>query len=436
MAQNVKGETDHCRGRLLKYCNGQGLDLGCGNVKLKPDAIAIDLHSPIADMQKDARKLDYYPDEQFDYVFSSHLLEEFQDTEPVLREWLRVIKPGGHLVLYQADKDLYFPIGNPNCNPRHKHHFGWEDLWAILQKLGTEIIHHARYSEEPHHEWSFELVVKKSTAGESPVQEIIQAAPIEAKPSQIIVQAQPLIDEVLEGISILVPTLNRPKSVAEFIAAVQATAKHPDRVEIVFGIHDDDKASREALAQLQDTSMVDVTIAVIDRYPDGKIHLANLWNQLYPKTKYQILGYFGDDVIFKTPGWDDEVCKEFAKDRNILLCCNDVHVQRGKQATLFFTHKSTHEKLGFYLPPKFRRWYMDTFLDVVYRNCGKLHYREDIVTEHMHPDVFPERMDDTYRTLGGHTAPGGLKDQDKAYWISEENRKELSKCIAILKAIG
>ena len=41
MATRPRGETDNCRNRLLKYCDGQGLDLGCGNVKIKIDAIGI-----------------------------------------------------------------------------------------------------------------------------------------------------------------------------------------------------------------------------------------------------------------------------------------------------------------------------------------------------------------------------------------------------------
>ena len=88
----AKGETDLCRNRLLKYCNGQGLDLGCGNVKIKPEAIGIDLLSPIADMNVDARIMPYYPNNHFDYIYSSHLLEEIGDVEGALREWLRIIK--------------------------------------------------------------------------------------------------------------------------------------------------------------------------------------------------------------------------------------------------------------------------------------------------------------------------------------------------------
>lgn len=156
----IKGETDHCRDRLIKYCTGQGIDLGCGNVKIKFDTIGIDLQHPNADMALDARDLSCYPADFFDYVYSSHLLEELENTELALKEWLRVLKPNGHLVLYQADKNTYYPIGDQRCNQSHKHHFTWEELWAILEKMGgTELVHS---SPPKHPEWSFELVVQKA----------------------------------------------------------------------------------------------------------------------------------------------------------------------------------------------------------------------------------------------------------------------------------
>ena len=156
----LNGETDHCRARLQKYCQGIGIDLGCGASKIKIDAIGIDLYHPKADMRKDARLLEYYPDNLFDFVFSSHLLEEIENTEEVLKEWLRVLKPQGFLVLYQADKDLYYPLSDPRCNPNHKHHFSWQELWAILEKYKTELVLGKKSTDAK--EWSFELVIRKA----------------------------------------------------------------------------------------------------------------------------------------------------------------------------------------------------------------------------------------------------------------------------------
>lgn len=158
MTTEIKGETDHCRERLIKYCQGQGIDLGCGRTRIKIDAIGIDLFAPLADVCMDARQLKY-PNNLFDYIFSSHLLEEIENTEATLKEWLRVLKPKGNLVLYQADKDLYYPIGHPACNSAHKHHFCIESLSEILKNIGGTTIIHSGQGKKP--EWSFELVAQK-----------------------------------------------------------------------------------------------------------------------------------------------------------------------------------------------------------------------------------------------------------------------------------
>jgi ubiquinone/menaquinone biosynthesis C-methylase UbiE len=52
-----------------------------------------------------------------DFVYSAHLLEHVQDFESALREWWRVIKPGGYLVLYLPHKKFYPNIGVPGSNP-------------------------------------------------------------------------------------------------------------------------------------------------------------------------------------------------------------------------------------------------------------------------------------------------------------------------------
>lgn len=157
-----RGETDLCRSRLIKYCKGQGLDLGCGNIKIKSDAIGIDLTNPNADMRQDVRLMPYYDNEHFDYIYSSHLLEEIEDTESTLKEWIRVIKPGGFLVLYQVDKEYYYPLNDPRCNKSHIHHFSLEELKDILLKTNmVDIIHEGRYDPDTHKEWSFEIVAQK-----------------------------------------------------------------------------------------------------------------------------------------------------------------------------------------------------------------------------------------------------------------------------------
>ena len=55
----------------------------------------------------DGTLLDGVPDGSQDFIFSSHLLEHLVHPELALRNWVRVVKPGGHLLIVVPHRDLY-----------------------------------------------------------------------------------------------------------------------------------------------------------------------------------------------------------------------------------------------------------------------------------------------------------------------------------------
>jgi len=158
-------EVSLCRERLIKWCNGKGLDLGCGPSKISPEVIGIDdSDRSMSPMVRDISNLECFGDSSFDFVFSSHALEDIQDTAGILKEWIRVLKSGGYLVLYCPDKQYYYNIGHPRYNVRHKHDFYWWDICRIINEINPKTVleHYARYG--PVYkvgEWSWELVIKK-----------------------------------------------------------------------------------------------------------------------------------------------------------------------------------------------------------------------------------------------------------------------------------
>jgi len=150
----------------LEYTHGIGLDLGCGHEKINPaTAIGIDAGGNAANINIDLSKPDalkIFSDEYFDYVFSSHLLEDFYDTETALREWWRVIKPGGHLILYLPHKYFYPDFkDDPGVNPNHKHNFIPTDIIKHMDKFATyNLVKNDSYNEKD--EYSFEMVFEKT----------------------------------------------------------------------------------------------------------------------------------------------------------------------------------------------------------------------------------------------------------------------------------
>jgi predicted SAM-dependent methyltransferase len=170
-AGKYSSETSKCRPRLLPFCAGYGLDLGFGGDPISPRAIRVDSPQPYADtgdapvqLGGDASHLHWFRDGVLDYVYSSHLLEDFSDTATVLREWLRVLKPGGHLIIYCPDEQVY----RAHCartgqmyNQNHKHaDFSLQKVKDLLRDIGgVKFIH-----EDPLVDiYSWELVAQKSS---------------------------------------------------------------------------------------------------------------------------------------------------------------------------------------------------------------------------------------------------------------------------------
>lgn len=108
-------EAPKIRWGIVQYTRGRGLDLGAGDAKAFPHFISVDNgdHERFGfQMKVDVKvptceKLDLFADASMDFIFSSHLLEHIEDYAAALKEWWRVIKPGGYLVLYLPHKDLY-----------------------------------------------------------------------------------------------------------------------------------------------------------------------------------------------------------------------------------------------------------------------------------------------------------------------------------------
>lgn len=140
-------ETSKCRARLEPFCLGDGLDLGFGGDPINERAVRVDLPQPYTQLGKypvqlggSADRLHWFRDECLDYIYSSHLLEDFVDTRAVLQEWLRVLKVGGRLIIYCPDEQRFRAhcqaTGQP-YNPHHKHaHFSLDFVKQLLAELG------------------------------------------------------------------------------------------------------------------------------------------------------------------------------------------------------------------------------------------------------------------------------------------------------------
>jgi SAM-dependent methyltransferase len=135
-----------------RYFVGQGIDIGG-----KPDPLSLyaGMFSRMSAVKTwdwddgDAQYLDSAADCSFDFVHSSHCLEHLVDPKEGLKNWFRVLKPGGHLVITVPDEDMYEQGVFPSTfNRDHKWTFtiykpaSWSDrsinVIDLVRELGAE----------------------------------------------------------------------------------------------------------------------------------------------------------------------------------------------------------------------------------------------------------------------------------------------------------
>jgi len=170
---NIKhtGEIHKIEEEVKKFITPEmnGIDIGSGGVPILLQTISIDQcfpgqYSEYVHLKGDARKLIWFKDNCLDYVFSSHCFEDFDIPEKVevFKEWIRVLKVGGLLLLYLPNEQLYREyckkVGN-KANVSHKDaNFNVETVLEIAKEVGkvAEI-----YSIINHGDYCFFIVFKK-----------------------------------------------------------------------------------------------------------------------------------------------------------------------------------------------------------------------------------------------------------------------------------
>ena len=135
LAALLNPPTREVLGRLPAMPGARCLDLGCGQgnttrcladvlqpascIGLEYDAALVDYAATRNDnpacvtfQQGDATRLPF-PDASFDVVFCRYLLIHMADPMAVVREMLRVVKPGGYAIAYEGD--FIVEMSDPPC---------------------------------------------------------------------------------------------------------------------------------------------------------------------------------------------------------------------------------------------------------------------------------------------------------------------------------
>lgn len=169
-------ESGKIKWEIVPYTRGKGLDLGCGMQKLYPHWIGVDSnkdealfgHPAKPDIKVDtAERLEMFASNSMDFCFSSHLLEHIEPERVTgaLKEWMRLIKNKGYLVLYLPDEDEYPKVGTEGCNPDHKWNVNYEKVIQYMRAAGFwDLIRFEKRNQD--REYSLLFVFRKTGSGQ------------------------------------------------------------------------------------------------------------------------------------------------------------------------------------------------------------------------------------------------------------------------------
>jgi ADP-heptose:LPS heptosyltransferase len=170
-----QNESGKIKWEIVPWTRGRGLDLGCSVYKTFPHFIGVDNcidntifgHNIVPDVKVETcEKLDLFASGSMDFIFSSHMLEHipYDKCEAALKEWWRLMKRDGYLVIYVPDEDEYPKVGEDGANPDHKWNVNKSKVMELMATIPSwDLIDYQKRNEGD--EYSLYFVFRKVSGG-------------------------------------------------------------------------------------------------------------------------------------------------------------------------------------------------------------------------------------------------------------------------------
>ena len=204
-------------------------------------------------------------------------------------------------------------------------------------------------------------------------------------------------------ISILTPSRSRPQLAHRMVTSAIKTAGC--NLEIMLYLNNDDPLLEE-YKQLFDPSQYTIGPNQSTSYS---------WNLMAEKAKYNILFLVGDDCEFITPNWSSLVIDAFNQYPDKIVCVYPRAPSVSKyKSPHFCLHKNWINTLGYFLPPHFYHWYVDTWILEIAQRLGRHH----LLSEFELPiEVVKDKVTNDYHT-------SWMKQKDDWMWSRTQRHRD------------
>jgi hypothetical protein len=147
------------------------------------------------------------------------------------------------------------------------------------------------------------------------------------------------------------------------------------------------------------------------------------WNLMAEKAKHDILFLVGDDCEFITLNWGPMILEAFNQYDDKIVCVYPRAPSVSKyKSPHFCLHKNWINTLGYFLPPHFYHWYVDTWILEIAQHLGRHH----LIPEFELPiEVVKDKVTNDYHT-------SWMRGKDD--WMWDRTKRHRTSDIAVLKS--
>lgn len=202
-------------------------------------------------------------------------------------------------------------------------------------------------------------------------------------------------------INLMLPTYHRIENLNRIVQSVIDTTENIDNIRWTFCINEKDTQSLEWAIRAFENHDIFHVITENTRQPN----LAKYFNMMYDDTVFKdaVVTMIGDDMIFKTKGWDLRVLEEINKYNGYrIVYCDDDYIAHDKCCVNMFTTRRMVDKTKKpFMCPFFHADIIDVVWTLVGKMSGTLTYLEDVIIYHDHNTRKSNELDwdETYKRL-------------------------------------
>lgn len=193
-------------------------------------------------------------------------------------------------------------------------------------------------------------------------------------------------------ISLLLPTRSRLESLYGLFDSIVETTAHPDSLEIVLYIDEDDTSTHSV-------SYPALQVVKLIRPRDA---MGRVTNVCYESSHGRYIMLMNDDVVFRTKNWDVKVMKAGTRFREdvALIYGNDMY-QKHSLAAFPILSRKTCELMGRVCPDDYEGGFIDAHIFDIFKGLAglghdKIIYLPDVIFKHMNLRVLEPIPEETY----------------------------------------